>query len=180
MPLLLSKCLVAYTFLQGTLSLFWWTLFSLFFTNFLVLTKLYLCSFLVSLTETIMGFVFLVKNSCRALCCHRAVATPSFLSFFFFWSKKISQKHLLPKRNFRLKLFRTLMRVQRLTKCYGWSFNNGDLVLWVCNVFIFFNKNSFELNHQNRSWFSNPGGSTAVWTIPYFSYLERFLGIKEP
>ena len=59
----------------------------------------------------------------------------SFL-FFFFLSKKIPQKLSLPKRKFCLKLSRTLMWVQRLTECYGWSFNNGDLVLWVCNFFF--------------------------------------------
>ena len=63
-------------------------------------------------------FFFWVKNSCRALHCHCAVATPFFFSFFF-WSKKSSQKLSLPKRNFHLKLSRTLMQVQRLTECYG-------------------------------------------------------------
>ena len=122
-------------------------------------------------------FFFGVKNSCKALYCHRVVAAPFF--FFFFLSKKISQKHSLQKRNFRLKLSRTLMRVQRLTEYYGWSFNNGDLVLWVYNIFIFsFNKNCFDLNHENRPQFSNLGGSTAVWTIPCSSHLEFFLRLK--
>ena len=48
-----------------------------------------------------MGFVFLVKNSCRALCCHRAVAAPSsFLSFFFFFVKKNFTKALIAKKKF--------------------------------------------------------------------------------
>ena len=47
-----------------------------------------------------MGFVFLVKNSCRALCCHRAVATPSFLSFFFFLVKKNFAEALIAKKKF--------------------------------------------------------------------------------
>ena len=48
-----------------------------------------------------MGFVFLVKNSCRALCCHRAVAAPSsFLSFFFFLVKKNFAKALIAKKKF--------------------------------------------------------------------------------
>ena len=143
--------------------------------------------------KTIMVFFFWVKNSCRALHCHRAVVAPFFFFFFFFFlvkkkkktlplppqfhswkqswllfffflvcqkilqsitlspcsgcsflllffflflSKKISQKLSLLKRKFCLKLSRTLMRVQRLIECYGWSFNNGDLVLWVCNFFF--------------------------------------------
>ena len=49
-------------------------------------SKLFICSFSVSLTETIMVcfFFFLVKNSCGALHCHRAVAAP----FFFFFCQK--------------------------------------------------------------------------------------------
>ena len=88
--------------------------------------------------------------------------------FFFFLSKKNSQKLSLLKRNFHLKLSRTLMQVQHLTECYGWSFNNGDLVLWVYNVFIFFNKNSSDLNHQNRSWFIEPEGWTVIRMGPFF------------
>ena len=41
-------------------------------------------SFSVSLMETIMVF-FWVKNSCRALHCHRAMAAPFFFLFFFFF-----------------------------------------------------------------------------------------------
>ena len=104
-----------------------------------------------------------------------------FFFSFFFLSKKISQKLSLLKRNFRLKLSRTLMRVQHLTKCYGWSFNNGDLVLWVCNVFIFFkNKNSSGLNRQNRSWFTESGGRTVVCMGPCFFCMERFLMLNGP
>ena len=99
------------------------------------------------------------------------------LLFFFVLSKKSHKS--LPKRNFRPKLTRKLMRVQRLTESYGWSFNNSDLVLWVYNIFIFsFNKNCFDLNHENRPQFSNLGGSTAVWTIPCSSHLEFFLRLK--
>ena len=119
------------------LSLSWWTLFSL-SSSQNILTKLFIY-LLLSLTHgNNHGFFFWVKNSCKALYCHRVVPAPFFFFFFFFLSKKISQKHSLPKRNFCLKLSRTVMRVQRLTEYYGWSFNNGDLVLWVCNVFIFF------------------------------------------
>ena len=127
------------------------TLLSFFFTNLLIPHKA-LPLLLLSLTHgNNHGFFFWVKNSCRALHSHRAMVAPffffSFFFSFFFLSKKISEKLSLLKRNFRLKLSRTLMWVQHLTKCYGWSFNNGDLVLWVCNVFIFFiNKNSSDLN----------------------------------
>ena len=104
MSLLLSQCLVAYTFLQGTLSLLWWTLFSLSSSQISsVLTKLFICFFSISLAETIMGFVFLVKNSCRALCCHRAVAAPFFFFsffFFFFFFKKNFTEALIAKKKF--------------------------------------------------------------------------------
>ena len=141
MPLLLSQCLVAYTFLQYSLFLFFDKPSSLFLLHKSPQSSQNSssASFSVSLMETIMVFFFGgVKNSCRALHCHRAVAAPFFLFSFFFLSKKVSQKHSLLKRNFCLKLSRTLMRIQRLTECYGWTFNNGDLVLWVCNIFIYF------------------------------------------
>ena len=34
------------------------------------------------------------------------------------------------------------------------------------------------MNRENYPWFSNLGGSTVVWTDPFFSYLEWFLGLK--
>ena len=106
------------------------TLLSFFFTNLLSPHKT-LPLLLLSLTDgNNHGFFFWVKNSWRVLHCHRAVATPFFFFFFFLVNKNFA-KHSLPKRNFHLKLSRTLMRVQHLTECYGWSFNNGDLVLWV-------------------------------------------------
>ena len=39
-------------------------------------------------------------------------------------------------------------------------------------------KNSSDLNCENYPWFLNLGGSTMVWTDPFFSYLEWFLGLK--
>ena len=152
-------CLCHYMFFQSSLFSFFYEPSSLFILHKSPQSSQNSssASFSISLTEIIMVFSFFlgVKNSCRALHCHRAMVAPffffSFFSslFFFFFGcqKKISQKLSLLKRNFRLKLSRTLMWVQHLTKCYGWSFNNGDLVLWVCNVFIFFiNKNSSDLN----------------------------------
>ena len=127
----------AYTFLQV------FSLLSFFFTN--LLTKFFSASFSVSLTEIVI-VLFLVKKSWRALRRHCAVAAPFFLSlslfsflFFFFWSKKSlrRQKHSMAKSIFCPKLTGTLMRVQHLTKSYDWSFNNGDLVLWVYKCFIF-------------------------------------------
>ena len=109
------------------------TLLSFFFTNLLIPHKT-LPLLLLSLTHGNNHGFFWVKNSCRAL--HWSPCSGySFLLLFFV--KKISQKHSLSKINFRLKLYRTLMRVQRLTECYDWSFNNGDLMLWVCNVLFF-------------------------------------------
>ena len=120
MPLLLSQCLFAYTATR---------FFSVTSFSFLMNPLLHKspqssqnsssASFSVSLTETIMVFFFGVKNSCRALHCHHAVAAPFFFFYLFIFSKKISQKLSLPNRNFRLKLSRTLMRVQRLIECYG-------------------------------------------------------------
>ena len=125
MPLLLSRChLVAYTgtcFFVPSFSSLMNPLHSFFFTSLLSLTKLFLYLLLSFTHRNNHGFFFFwVKNSCGALHCHCAVATPFFFSFFFFFlSKKISRKLSLPKRNFRLKLSRTLMRVQRLTEYYG-------------------------------------------------------------
>ena len=92
MPLLLSQCLVAYTFLQYSLFLFFDKPSSLFLLHKSPQSSQNSssASFSVSLMETIMVFFFFgVKNSCRALHCHRAVAAPFFLfSFFFFCQKK--------------------------------------------------------------------------------------------
>ena len=157
-------------------------LLSFFFTNLLNPHKTLSLPPSQSHSRKQSWFFFWVKNSSRALHCHRTVDAPFFFffSFFLFLSKKVSQKHSLPKRDFHLKLSRTLMRVQRLTECYGWSFNNGDLVLWVCNVFIFFNKNSSDLNRQNRSRFTKLSCQTMVRMGPYFFCMERFLMLNRP
>ena len=132
MPLLLSQCLFAYIathfFSVPSFSFLMNPLHPLFFTNLLSPHKtLPLPPSQFHLwKQSWFSFFFLVKNSCRALHCHYAVAAPLFFFYLFIFSKKISQKLSLPNRNFRLKLSRTLMRVQRLTECYGWSFNNGD------------------------------------------------------
>ena len=177
------SCLHWYTFLQSSvfpLSLFWWTLFTLSSSQVsLVSQNSSSTSFSVSLTETIMVFFFLGQKLLRRITLSLCSGY-SFLLFLFFLSKKSSQKLSLPKRNFHLKLSRTLMQVQRLTECYGWSFNNGDLVLWVYNVFIFFNKNSSDLNRQNRSRFIEPGGWTAIRTGPCFFCIKRFLMFNGP
>ena len=59
-------------------------------------------SFLVSLTETIM-VVFFVKNTCRALHRHRAVAAPFFFFFFFFFFFLFCQKNLT--NHYRKEIF---------------------------------------------------------------------------
>ena len=81
-------------------------------------------SFSISLTETIMVFFIfggqkLLQSITFSPCNGCSFLLLFFFFSFFFLSKKISQKLSLLKRNFRLKLSRTLMRVQHLTKCYG-------------------------------------------------------------
>ena len=89
MPLLLSQCLFAYTATR---------FFSVTSFSFLMNPLLHKspqssqnsssASFSVSLKETIMVFFFFwVKNSCRALHCHRAMADPFFFLFFFLGKK---------------------------------------------------------------------------------------------
>ena len=173
-------CLHRYTFLQCCLFLFFDEPSSSQISS--VLTKLFLCLLLSFTHGNNHGFFFFWS---KTLAEHYIVTVQwlllsSFPFFFFFLSKKISQKLSLPKRNFRLKLSRTLMRVQRLTERYGWSFNNGDLVLWVWNVFIFFNKNSSDSNCQNHSRFTELGSWTVVRTGPYFFCMRRFLMLNKP
>ena len=120
--------------------LFLWTLFTLYSSQISsVLTKLFLCLLLNFTHGNNHGFFFffggqkLLQSIILSPC---SGCSFLLLFFFLFLSKKISQKLSLLKRKFCLKLSRTLMRVQRLIECYGWSFNNGDLVLWVCNFFF--------------------------------------------
>ena len=122
MPLLLSQCLVAYTFLQYSLFLFFDKPSSLFLLHKSPQSSQNSssASFSVSLMETIMVFFFgggqkLLQSIALSSCS----SCPFLLIFIFFLSKKVSQKHSLLKRNFCLKLSRTLMRIQRLTECYG-------------------------------------------------------------
>ena len=82
---MLPSCLHWYTFLQCSLFLFFDEPSSQVSS---VSQNSSSTSFSVSLTETIMVFFFLVKNSCRALHCHYAVATSFFFSFLFFCQKK--------------------------------------------------------------------------------------------
>ena len=179
----LSQCLVAYTatrFFSVSSFPFWMNpLHSLFFTNLLSPHKNLppLPSQFHSQKQSWFFFLFwgqkLLQSITLSLC--SGCSFLLLLLLLLFLSKKISLKLSLLKRNFRLKLSRTLMRVQRLTECYGWNFNNGDLVLRVCNIYIFFNKNRYDLNCQNRSWFTEPGGRTVVRTVPCLFYIEWFL-----
>ena len=122
MPLLLSQCLVAYTFLQYSLFLFFDKPSSLFLLHKSPQSSQNSssASFSVSLMETIMVFFFFFGSKTLAEHCIVIVQWLPLSSYFhFFFSKKVSQKHSLLKRNFCLKLSRTLMQIQRLTECYG-------------------------------------------------------------
>ena len=122
MPLLLSQCLVAYTFLQYSLFLFFDKPSSLFLLHKSPQSSQNSssASFSVSLMETIMVFFFWGSKTLAEHCIVIVQWLPLSSYFhFFFLSKKVSQKHSLLKRNFCLKLSRTLMRIQHLTECYG-------------------------------------------------------------
>ena len=111
MPLLLSQCLVAYTFLQYSLFLFFDKPSSLFLLHKSPQSSQNSssASFSVSLMETIMVFFFGgVKNSCRALHCHRAVAAPFFLFSFFFFVKKSFAEALIVEKKFLLEIIQNI------------------------------------------------------------------------
>ena len=178
----MPSCLHRYKFLQCSLFLFFYEPSSFFLLHKSPQSSQNSssASFSVSLTETIMVF-FLGQKLLQSITLSLCNGCSFLLLFlFFFWSKKNSQKLSLPKRNFCLKLSRTLMWVQCLIECYRWSFNNGDLVLWVCNVFIFYFLKSFDLNCQNRSRFTEPGGRIAIRTGPSFFGMEWFLMLNGP
>ena len=89
-----------------------------------------------------------------------------FFSFFFLCQKKFRRSSHCQKENFvwnypehwcEFNIWQNVM-VEAST-----------MVIWCCEfVIFFFNKNSSNLNHQNRSRFIEPGGQTTVRTSPYF------------
>ena len=121
----LSQCLVDYTatrFFSVPSFSFWMNpLHSLFFTNLLSPHKNLppLPSQFHSQKQSWFFFFFfwgqkLLQSITLSLC---SGCSFLLLLLLLFLSKKISLKLSLLKRNFRLKLSRTLMRVQRLTEC---------------------------------------------------------------
>ena len=97
------------------------TLLSFFFTNLLRPHKT-LPLLLLSLTHgNNHGFFFWVKNSCRALHCHGAVAAPFyFFSFLFFFVKKNFAEALIAK---------TKILSETIQKIYASS--TFDRMLWL-------------------------------------------------
>ena len=114
MPLLLSQCLVAYTFLQGTLSFLMNPLLSFFFTNLLNPHKTLPLS--ASLTETTMFFLFffififlflgqkllqsIALSPCKGQWLLLSSSSSSFFFFFFFFGQKKFAKALIAEKKF--------------------------------------------------------------------------------
>ena len=110
MPLLLSQCLVAYTFLQGTLSFLMNTLLSFFFTNLLSPHKI-LPLLLLSLTHRNNhgGFFFFWLKTLAEHCIVTVqwlLLLSSFLFFLFF--KKNFTETLIAKTKFSLETIQNI------------------------------------------------------------------------
>ena len=101
----LSQCLVAYTatsfFSVPSFSFLMNPLHSFFFTNLLSPHKTLPLPPSQFHSRKQSWFFFWVKNSCRALHCHCAMAAPFFFfSFFFFLVKKKFTKALIAEKKF--------------------------------------------------------------------------------